>query len=234
MHLVELLVVEEKQYQSEDDVAERLIEHGRVLGERVSRTLEHYAPRKVGVVAVDLGVEEIAKADARSCKADDDHQLVEYPQQVEAFFLTVFGRIPPHCEDDTDGASVAGESALPGHEHFLETLPGAEIVRGIVEGAVAEACTDDHRNQHRVEKRVEQGLADTLPTVETPHYIPAEYEAGHEKQGVPADTQRADVEKNRIYVPVYCKNINHIVLIVRTTNITKNHYLWRRFPRARA
>ena len=131
------MVVGPQETETKDRIAQGLIYLGRMLRKSLSVPLEDDSPGEGRHVAVDLAVEKVAKAYQGSGEADRDDKPVHYPQEIETVFPAVMGRVPPHREKQGDGAAVARQAALPGHEYLQEAFPAAEIVVGLVEDAVA-------------------------------------------------------------------------------------------------
>ena len=120
---------------------------------------------------------------------------------------------PPHRKQQGDGAAVAGQASLPGHENLQEPCPGAKIVIRLVKNAVSQTGAHDRRDEQGVQQRVHQLGVHFLPGEEPFEQVPADDEARHEEQAVPADLERTDVEKYGIDVPMHeQERIYHKVL----------------------
>ena len=176
-----------------------------MLGLGLAPEVEDEAPGQGGDVAVDLGIEEVAQADHAGGEGDGNAQAVQEPEEIEVMLLAIAVGEPPHREQQRDGAAVAGQAALPGHEYLQESGPGAEIVVRLVEDAVAEAGADDRGDQQGVEQRIHQLGVHLLAGEEPLEKIPADDEARHEEQAVPADLQGTDLEEYGVDVPVHVK-----------------------------
>ena len=202
-----------------------------MLGLCLAAEVEDEAPGKIGDVAVYLGVEEVAAADKASGEGNRDAQTVHDPKEIEIVVLAVFVRVPPHCEYQGDGASVAGETALPGHEYLQEPLPAAEIIVGLIEYAVAQTRAHNRRNQKSVQKRIEDFLVHAFAAHEPAEDIPADHESCDEQEGIIPDAQTPDVEEDWIDVPMYEKKVCHFVMSLRNkyTKTNNNVYLYHFF-----
>jgi len=209
LHLLDSVFIAPHQEETQQDIAECLIQLCRMLRESFASELEYESPWEVSHVTVYLRVEEVAKTDQRTCKAYRDDEPVHDPEEVEVVFLAITVREPPHSEEERYRSAVARESSFPRHEYLEEALPTAKVVVRLIEEAMAEACTDDGCDQKRVEKRVEESLRDLFPVEETLEDEPAEDESADEKYGVPAQCESAETEYLRVHVPMYSKNVNH-------------------------
>ena len=83
-----VLVHQDLEY-SEKEIAERLVKLCRMLWLCLSSELEDEAPRKTCHVTVDLRIEEVAKTDESSSKADSDCKVVKNPHEIEVIFAAV-------------------------------------------------------------------------------------------------------------------------------------------------
>ena len=126
-----------------------------MLGLRLAAALEDEAPGKIGHVAVDFRIEQIAQADETAGERHGNHQAVEYPEHVEPVLLTVAVGVPPDRQDDTDGAAMRGQAALPGLE-YLDPVLGRQVVGGFIEETVAEPGAHDGADKQGVEQRLQQ------------------------------------------------------------------------------
>ena len=173
-----------------------------MLGFRLAAELEDEAPGQAGHVAVDLGVEQVAEADEGAGEGHRDGQVVQQPHEIEIVLLPVVVREPPHPEDQGDGAAMAGEAALPRHEDLPEALPAAQVVVRLVEQAVPEAGAHDGADQQGIEQRVQQFRVDLLALEEPFEDEPAQDEAAHEQERVPAEFETSDMQDGRVDVPM--------------------------------
>ena len=102
--------------------------------------------------------------------------MVQNPDEIEIVLLSVMMGVPHHREEKHNGAPVAGQAALPGHEDFQKALPAAEIVVRLVEYAMAEPCSHNGSDEQCIEKRVEKFLLHALSSEEPSEYEPSEDE----------------------------------------------------------
>ena len=72
VNLVGLVSVKRKQQEAEDEIGEGLIELGRMLWHGLTPEFEDEAPGQGGLIAVNLGVEEISESDHASGECDCD------------------------------------------------------------------------------------------------------------------------------------------------------------------
>ena len=197
--LVQFVLVDPDHDQAQQQVGKCLVELRGMLGFRLAAQVEDEAPGEGRDVSVDLGIEEVAQADHAAREGDGDAEPVHDPEEVEVILLAVMIGEPPHREEQGDGAAVAGEAALPGHENLPEPRPGAEIIIH----AVAEAGAHDRGDQQGEEQRVHDLGVHLLAGEEPFEEIPADDESRHEQQAVPADLERSDLEKDGVDVPVH-------------------------------
>ena len=176
VEFVPFCIVECHQYQSENEVAEALIQLCRVLGQGFASEVEDEAPWKGGDISVDLGVEEVAQSDGEGCEADGDAEMVEYPEEVEVMLFAVMLCKPPHCYEKRYGTSMAGESSFPRHEDFPEAFPAAQVVVGLIEKAVSQTRSHDCAYEQGIEQRVKEFRTYLLLLEEHLEDVPSEDE----------------------------------------------------------
>ena len=195
---------------SEKSIAQSLIKLGRMLGESLAAQVEDETPRKICDITVDLGIAEISKSDEHGCETDRNAEMIKNPYEIKIMLPTIMPCEPDHCNEQSNCSSMTGQSSLPRHEDLPEALPASEIVFRLVEDTVTQTRSYDGTYQECIEKRIQKRLRDILPSEEPSEDIPSEYEAGNEKESVPAERKSADLEKLRIHAPMYCQCFKHM------------------------
>ena len=135
--------------------------------------------------------------------------MIQHPHHVEAVGGAVLAGIPPDTQDNGDGAAVAGQATLPGHEDFPESGPTAEVVIRLIEDAVSQPGAHDGADQEHIQQGVQQGGVYLFPYEETLHDVPAQDEAAHEQQRIPPEFEPADMQNDGINIPMNYQKIYH-------------------------
>ena len=148
-----------------------------MLRERIAGTLENHAPRKSGMIAVNLRIKEISKPDASACETNDYHQPVRYPPEIESLLPSILFSIPQQTYQDAYGSPVTGQSALPRLKHLQKALCAPEIILRVIENTMPKSRTYHHTYKHSIEKRVQISLIDALAPIETTEDIVTENKA---------------------------------------------------------
>jgi len=89
--LVQTLPIPDDEEETQHEVTQCLVNLGGVLGLCLPVALEYEAPGQVGNATINLGVEEVAKADEAACEGYSDYQMVQNPDEIKAVLLAVFG-----------------------------------------------------------------------------------------------------------------------------------------------
>ncbi len=158
---------------------------------------EHHGPRHAGVghPAPQFAIDEIG--DAAEEQAERHHaaqQIAEF-QQIDL----VAAAIEDQRGDDAERAAMEGHAALPQIEDVDRI---GEIERWLVEQHIAEPSAE-----HRAERRPHQEIVDLQrgdPGVrlgrQPAQIAPSAGQAGDIGQGVPADDDRTETQRDRIDV----------------------------------
>ena len=212
---VQLSPVQPEQHQPENQVAQGLVDLGRMVRHPVPPGVQRKdeSPGQVGLYAVDLGVHQVAAAYHHACETDRYHETVYELYVAETVFLTVLVDVPPHRNQNSHCSSVRGQAALPCHEY----LPGmGEIIFEIVSDAVSQTGTHYSAYHQGEEQYVETLERNALPFVERAHDVIAERKKSrHEEHAVPPQVKAADGQDVRADRPGNSKKIKHIVQLVR-------------------
>ena len=158
--------------------------------------LEHHPPRHVRHAAPQLAVDEVA-GPARGER--ERRERGEEVGDLEPAQL-VLARHPPDRDEHAEKAAVERHPALPDGEDLERVL---EVVAGLVEEDVAEPAARDHA-EHAVEQQVVEQRDRHPPRPAGRDAASAEpvrdRETDEIHQPVPADRERADLDRDRVEV----------------------------------
>ena len=126
--------------------------------------------------------------------------------------------IPEHCKEQYYRTSMTGETSLPWHEYLQKALPTAEIILRLIKDAVSKPCSDYSSYQQCIEKRIQKVLRNAFPTEEPSEDEPSQDKTGDKKNRVPSQTERADLENDRIHIPVNEQKLEHTYIIWPATS----------------
>lgn len=152
IYLLQIELVHAQEHDSENQVAQCLVNLRRMFRFGFASQIEDEAPRQSGHVAVNLGVHEVSKTDEGSGKCYRNAEVIHEPHEVEVVFPAVMVCVPEHCKEQHDGAAMACKSSFPRHEYFQESLPAAEIVFRLIEDAMSESGAHDGAYQQCIEQ----------------------------------------------------------------------------------
>ena len=201
VHLVQFLFVDEDEDDAEDEVAESLVELGRMAGKAFgmlsARPVELHplvgaweakSPRKVGRAAENFGIEEISQTYKRPGETYCNGEPVHNPHEVEVVLPAELVRKPYHRDNQSDCSAVTRETALPRHENLREARPRAEVIVRLIEEAVSQTRPDNRGNQQSV-KQIVQKRTDLNPLVfeKMSEYVPTDDESRNEENRIVPD-----------------------------------------------
>ncbi len=149
------------------------------------RTDELEAPGQFGGNTENLGVHKVADANEASNKCNGNGEAVECPERVAPggeYGEQYYG------DNDAYGASVAGETALPGGKYLPRVR---RIVVPLVEEYMTEACADNGSHTYIYEQDAEPAFGDAFALEHAGYYIKANPKSDGEHQSVPAYGDKA-------------------------------------------
>ena len=145
---------------------------------------------------VDLVVEEIAHS-YQGCNWRNGYgKSIEHPQRTQL----VASCIDEHRKEHAKRAAMARQAAFP-RLQYLDRI--GKIVPGVVEEAMTKARTNDGADKTIEKKGIDSLGVDAIVLVIDLHELGADEEAHDEHEGVPAEREKAYVEKDRIGCPCY-------------------------------
>ena len=201
VHLVQFLFIDEDEDYAEDEVAESLVELGRMAGKAFgmlsARPVELHplvgawkteSPRKVGRAAENFGIEEISQTYERPGETYCNGEPVHNPHKVEVVLPAELVREPYHRDNQSDCSAVTRETALPWHENLREASPRAEVIVRLIEEAVSQTRPDNRGNQQSV-KQIVQKRTDLNPLIfeKVTEYVPTDDESRNEENRIVPD-----------------------------------------------
>ena len=89
IHLLQSELVEQDEYDSENQITEGFIKLCRVFRKGFTVTLEDESPRQIGNVSVDFGIEKVTKSDEYCSKADRDAKPVKNPKEIKVILPSI-------------------------------------------------------------------------------------------------------------------------------------------------
>lgn len=218
--LLRLTAIEVPVDEEEQGVTQSLVELARMARKHIY-AFEDESPGHVGGPADDFGVHEVAHADGTGTDGRDDGDVVEHPRELQARLA----HEEPEGDDEAQRAAVAGQSFvacvvprtvgphLGRHNHFQHVGGAAEEVIGLVEQAVAQSGTNQDAKEAVEHERVELLVTNALFLVEPVLQQIDTKQADGPAQGVPAHSERPDVERKDVGVPINIQQIYHILLL---------------------
>lgn len=105
---------------------------------------------------------------------------------------------------------MACESAFPRHEYLQKALPASEIVVRLVEDAMSESGAYYRGYQEGIEQWIQQVLRDAFSSEKPSEDVPSQDEAWYEQYGIPSEAEWADMENDRIHMPVDKQHFEHM------------------------
>ena len=185
----------------EDRVATSLV--GTQVGD------ETEGPRHVGLVTVNLVIEEVADADQGCHRRYRNTQSV---QNKEGRQLILLG-IDQHRQEDTQRATVTGQTTLPRHEYFHRMR---EIIVGVVEKTMSQSGADERTEETIQEKRIYPFWILAVQLVILLHQLHANEKADDEHQRIPtqSDWPPRCTERNDDRMSGPSDDVEHIETLV--------------------
>ena len=173
-HLFFIVMVDDESDKENRDVCKRLVKLSGVSGKVFAVCRENKAPRHVGGLAHDFGVEQVAEPyEARRERSTDSH-VVENAHGVHssAFHVEIQGKEHSYHasvrrQSGISRASPAVNGFLYGKNHLHGV--GKKISR-LVEKAMSETCAYDNAEKYVEKQRIELFVGYVLPLVELLHH----------------------------------------------------------------
>ena len=178
--------------EQKDALEDRLVELARMARLR-SAVREHHRPGNIAGPAVQLAVDEIC--DTAQKEADRHLRADRIGDGEQADFHNA--GVKDHCNQHPKEPAVKGHAALPDHRNLARI--GEEVAR-LIEQYVAKPAAHDHAEgaPHHQVVRVALGQPIDAFLGEIPNVLPADHEAEHVSQRVPAYGDGADLDGHRV------------------------------------
>ena len=197
-YLARHALVEVPADETEHGIRDGLVELCRVAGEHVDLGEDEAEVASRGA-AYNLGVHEVAQADAASGDRGGNGDVVEHGPQGYLILAHIEpqGYHQAECTAMACQALIADEAHTRGGEaygepHLDEAGEVVEVVLGLVEDAVAQTGTEQDAEEAVEEEGLEELGLYLLILVELLHYEIAACQAQHPKQGVEAQGTNAN------------------------------------------
>lgn len=211
-----LIVINTYSYYKYNKVSQRLVELGRMswrchtIDQRFT-CMEDKSPRHVSGHSYNLGIQEVADADATGSERSGYAHVVDHRHQFHSSAPRIeqHGDEAPECPTVTCQSGITAEvptatrQYLYRKQHLDETADTAEVIPCIIEETMAESCPHKNTDEAVEKQGVELLVLYLLLPVQPLHYVVCRHESHSPHQGVPLDAERTDGESVQIRLPVY-------------------------------